>query len=453
MTQIRSIFADYVDKFFRKTVAQMSAEYINDNRKGPKLILHEHLTSEWTPNLTFATTNVSRSVVAADIVAMDSSIPLKKRPVLKSTRGDVPKLGIKRAILESEISQIDVMKRAGHDDIATRLLKDSLHCVEGIEATLEAMFLTGLSTGTLLVANQDGSKNGVRVNFGYKPENFLTATTAAWSSTSTAKPISDLQQLFDKASADGVDLEMVFISKQYMDYMRNTDEAKQLYANNAGITIASLSTLGRVSVDNMKEALKAEFGVEFKLVDQTIRFEKEDGTEVKVKPFAQGNVVAVPSAQVGRIVYGTLAEKEHPTPGCDYATNNEYTLVIKYYETDPKSEVTRAEALAIPVIDNAEEIYVLCADKTALLSVSDNKVEAGKKGTEVELTFDADSNVSASVPSGATWCTAVVDNTNNKVTIKVAANSGDARTTTITLSDSASTANTATIAVSQKAGA
>lgn len=452
MAQIKTIFPDWVERYFRKSVGLMSTEYINDSKTGPKFIAHNYLTEEWTSNLTFATTNINSQIVAADVVAMDSSIPLKKRPIIRTTRGEVPKLATKRAILESEITQLDIMRAAGQDGIADKLLNDAKFCVEGIEASIEYMFLQGLSTGTLLLANVDGSQNGVRVNFGYKPENFFCAKTAAWSSTSSAKPLDDLQQLFDKAEADGNTIEKIFISKLYMDYLRNSDQGKQLYANNAGITIANLNTLGRVSVDNMAAALKAEYGCDIEVVEQTIRFEKADGSVSKVKPWEQANIVAVPSANnVGRLVYGTLAEKNHPTPGCDYADNGNYTLVIKYYETDPKAEMTRAEALVIPVIDNADDIYVLKAGQTALIEVSDNKVEANKAAKDFELTFSADSNVTASVPSAATWCTTSVDNTTGKLIISVAANSGNARSTTVTLTDADS--HTATIAVSQKAGA
>lgn len=452
MSQTKTIFPDWVERYFRKAVGMMGIEYINDSKNGPKFIAHNYLTEEWTPNLTFATTNVSRSIVAADIVAMDSSIPLKKRPVVKTTRGEVPKIATKRAIMESEISQLDIMTAVGQGNISDRLLDDTKACVEGIEATIEYMFLQALSTGTLLVENIDGTKNGVRVTFGYKPENIFPAKTAAWENTATAKPLDDLQQLFDKAAADGNSIENLFISKQYMDYLRNSDQGKQLYANNAGITIANLNTLGRVSSENMAAAIKAEYGADVEVVDQSIRFEKADGTFVTLKPWEQANIVGVPNgSNVGRIVYGTLAEKNHPTPGCDYADNGNYTLVIKYYETDPKSEVTRAEALVIPVIDNAEDIYVLKAGQTSLLSVDNNKVDCDKNGTKVEVKFAAESNVTASVPSGASWCAVTADNKDNVLTVEVAANAGTARKTTITLTDA--DGHTATIAVNQKAGA
>jgi hypothetical protein len=61
--------------------------------------------------------------------------------------------------------------------------------------------------------------------------------------------------------------------------------------------------------------------------------------------------------------YGRLAEEAHPVENVVYQKVDDYILVSKYHKNDPLQEFTSSQALAVPVIDNVESIYILnCED-------------------------------------------------------------------------------------------
>jgi hypothetical protein len=55
----------------------------------------------------WSTLTVNSTIVAADIVAMDSPLPLKKRDAIGAANGEITKLGMKKKLTEKQLSDID----------------------------------------------------------------------------------------------------------------------------------------------------------------------------------------------------------------------------------------------------------------------------------------------------------------------------------------------------------
>jgi N-acetyl-beta-hexosaminidase len=87
-----------------------------------------------------------------------------------------------------------------------------------------------------------------------------------------------------------------------------------------------------------------------------------DGSEKAADAWREANIVGVPEEVVGRLVYGTLAEETNPVSNVAYQKAGSHVLIAKYSKTDPLEEFTTAQALCLPIIDNADGIYVLHAD-------------------------------------------------------------------------------------------
>ena len=105
-----------------------------------------------------------------------------------------------------------------------------------------------------------------------------------------------------------------------------------------------------------------EYGATFHYINSVFKVELADGTKKKVAPWKEANVVGVPSENVGRLVYGTLAEETNPVSAVNYQKSGSHILVSKYSKTDPLEEFTAAQSLCLPVIDGADSIYTLTAD-------------------------------------------------------------------------------------------
>ncbi len=423
-----TLFSGIVDKFFRLVVGKIT-EKIN-GKKGAQVLLHKTmLVEEYSADQTWGATEINQSVVAADVVSTNSSLPLKSRGSMGRAVGKIPKMGMKYPKNESDIDTINVMIARGANEatVASKIFDDTSKVIMGIDIRKEIMFLEGLSTGMTLVKDDEtNTGTGVRVNFGYKAENSFHAIKAAWKNTA-ATPQDDIQQMFDKAQEDGNSIGHVYISKKYFDLFRKSEQGRTLAAtfNNQVITKSTiLPTPGRSA---FLDAIADEYGATFHIVNASFKVQQPDGKIKSVRPWEEANIVGVPSEQVGRLVYGTLAEETNPVEGVKYQKSGTHILVSKYSKTDPLEEFTAGQALVIPVIDGADSIYLLHADATDKneLSVDPEELEfAGTAQTkQADVHFDGDTST-LSAESAVDWATVTMSG--DKLKVKVTANDTEA---------------------------
>ncbi|MCD8313423.1 MAG: major capsid protein [Bacteroidales bacterium] len=449
----KTIWADFVDKYFRPIVSAITEKF--NGKSQEETLLHKTiLREEYTPDLKWDSAALNHAIVAADVVALDSSLPLKRRSVVKTASGEIAKLGMKFRKGESDINRINIMIAKGTDEatIAGKIFDDASKAIKGIETRTEIMTLEGLSSGMALVDDDTNTGTGVRVSYGYLEKNTVHASAAKWGEDD-ATPIDDIRAMFDRAEAHGDVIGHVWISKKYFNLARKSDQGKLLNASFKGQVITDKSLLPLPAVAAFKEALEDEFSATFHIVDYTALYETPDGKRHAVRPWVEANVVGTPSDIVGRLVYGTLAEETNPVEGVNYAKSGTHILVSKYSKTDPLEEFTASQSLCLPVIDGADSIYILHADATATteLSVDPETLTFGAKASTKVADVHYDGSVSdITAETDADWLTVKVrDNKKIAVTVKTNADTTPAEedgTETVT----AATERTATVTV--KAG-
>lgn len=351
-----TLFTEFVEKFFQPLVSTIT-ERINGKKDEEQLYYKKMLSEEYSADLKWGSKDLETSIVSADIVAMDSELPLKKRDSFGTATGDLPKLGMKLRKGEKTITDIQVMEARGASEtqIANKIFDDVPKCLKGIEHAKEIIFLQGLSTGLGLIPDEATGK-GVRVNYGYKADNTVTSAVK-WGATNYT-PITNLNQVFSKVNDASKSIARVMLSLKDFNYIRNSAEGKELAANYAGIVVTSNSRLPIPTRQRMLEALADEYGCEFEVVNSSFRTE-QGGVQTTIKPFAEGNIVFLPDVTVGRLVYGDVAEKSNPVAGVAYESGAQGALVSKYSKTDPLEEFTCVQALALPVIDGVDGIFLL----------------------------------------------------------------------------------------------
>ncbi len=432
-----SLFLEYIDKYFRPVINKITEKY-NGKSKEQTLLHKTMLTEEYSADLNWGATELNHSIVAADVVSMDSSLPLKSRSTISKATGSIPKIGVKFSKGEKAISDINVMIAKGTDEatIASKVFDDSVKAIKAVEARKEIMFLQALSTGAVLVT--DGSEDagnqgtGIRASFGYKDENTFHAKTK-WGADGYT-PQDDVQQMFDKANTDGNSILHVYLSKKYFDLFRHSEQGKLLAATYLNHVITDKNLLPVPGRNTFLEALADEYGATFHVVDSVFKVEKLNGTKESVSPWAEANIVGTPDTVVGRLVYGTLAEETNPVAGVNYQKSGSHILVSKYSKTDPLEEFTAAQALCIPVIDGADGIYVLHADSSKELSVSPTSLAFPKSGSSKTFTVHTDGDVSKlKAESNQDWLTVTLDG--SEATAKATANSEAERSAVITVTD------------------
>lgn len=362
---LRSLFAEYVDKYFARVIGKIVEKFNGKKQESP--LLHKTmLTEEYSADLKWGSTDINHSVVAADVVALDSPLPLKKRDTLSNATGELPKLGVKYRKGEKLISDINVARARSADEatICAKIFDDTTKCIRSMDVRKEILFRRGLSTGQILVTNEDNDGTGIRVSFGYKEDHIFHALGTAWLGA-TPTPQDDVQQLFDKAAEDGNSINHVYLTKRYFDAFRRSEQGKLLAANYNGLVITDKALLPTSSRSNFLDVLADEYGATFHIVEGTFKVQNPDGSEKNADAWREANIVGTPEEVVGRLVYGTLAEETNPVANVTYQKAGSHVLISKYSKTDPLEEFTAAQAICLPVIDNADGIYVLHADATA----------------------------------------------------------------------------------------
>jgi len=364
-----SLFIEFVAKFFPKL--QPLIEKINGKRNKPLEYLHKTmLRTEYSADQKWESASINSTYVAADIVSMDSPLPVKKRDVVAHSNGKLPKVGMKKVMKETDINAINIMKARGASFalIATKLTNDAYACSVGIDEKNELNFLTALSDGYVLVQDEDNAGLALRVSFEFLPDNCFGVETIG------ELTLDDIKRVLTKADADGNAISTICIALSTYNKLRGTRGARELVASYMGQTYTAETTLPVPPAKTFDEAFADDNnGVQFLKIDRSVIVEM-NGSRKSIKPFNPNKLTFLVDAnEVGALVWGTLAEATNPVGGVVYTTVDGYKLISKYSKTDPLQEFTAGQALVLPVLENIDQIYSL--DITDAQPVDDDEQE------------------------------------------------------------------------------
>lgn len=377
------------------------SEKVNGKKENQRTYLHkQRLEKVFSPDQKWEGTSANTRYVKADYVSLDSPLPLKKRGSITSSNGKLPKVGLRRQLQESDINKLNIMEaqlsnlKQGSESyvnkkrqIIKKLAEDPTFCAIGIDEQNEFTYLYGISNGIVLVqGDENDEKNtgiGMRVNYGYKANHiFRTAEKDTCDEN-------DFQRIIDAANADGNTIATAMISRSLLDKIRNTRWAKELVADYQDKTYTLETQLRRPSRKAFLDAFEDEFSFGLIVVDRSILCEK-DGQDFPVKPFNPDRIVFLPNADTdGSLVWGELAEMTHPAENVNYQTLDEYKLISRLRITEPSfAEVTKGQAIVLPVIEDVDGIYVLDFSGQFELDESDS-TETGEVDEKITISGKA----------------------------------------------------------------
>ncbi len=366
MAIVNSIFATAIEKWLPKMVARLNTK-TNDRKDEPTLLFKSALTESFSTDMRWDSNDFNGSVYLADIVALDSSLPLRKRDSLRRTSGNIPKLGHKTFMGEKELSDLLQLQAKGtmEAEVVKKVLADVPRLVKGVEWLNEVAFEQGLSTGLCLFPSPESKNDGVRLDFGYDSNHFLK-TAVVWGQANYT-PLTDIENMIKAADNEGKSIGVLWIPKAKMTQIRNSTEGKLLAANYRNsisvVTNNVLTNLPTPPQSIMIEAMQEEYGVSIIIVDNHFRRQTLSGGYETATGWDADNIVGTPTAKVGRLVYSQTVEEQRPVNGVNYEKSGSYILVSKWGDNDPLKEWTGVQALCCPVIDGAEDIFVLQTDQ------------------------------------------------------------------------------------------
>ncbi|KAB3853220.1 hypothetical protein GAS36_05595 [Phocaeicola vulgatus] len=377
---VQSQFVEYIRKIFPRL--QNVVDTVNGKRNGEQKRTYLHKTmlrKVYSADQKWSNAAVNTTYVAADMVSMNSPLPIKSRDAIAHANGSLPKIGMKKIMFESDINAVNIMKAQGAEwtNIANKLTSDPIACSVGIDEQNEANFLTGLSNGIVAVEDENNTGTALRINFGYLPENCFGVETQ------NELTLDDIKRVLANADNNGDTIITIAIALSTYNKLRQTQGAKELVANYRGQTFDSSTKLPVPTASLFDEAFADDNnGVRFLKIDRSIISEK-NGKRKPYKPWNPNKLIFLTTEEVGALVWGTLAEKTNPVEGVVYSTVDEYKLISRYRTTEPFTETTSGQALVLSVIENVDQIYSLDISEAQAV---DSSAESSDS-TDVKITI------------------------------------------------------------------
>lgn len=351
-----STFIQYINKFWAGTVLRLTQRYNGEANARPYLF-KTMLRKQFSTDLKWSSLSSDNVNVAADVVSMDSSLPLKKRNAVAKTSGEIPKIGMKLYLSESQMSRLNILRNTPgmESQFIADIFADTDRCLAGVNEQLEKMFLEGLSSGVTVINDTENAGLGIRIDYGYPAQNQY-GVSVPWSDSANSTPIDDIENVITNASISGDIPSVIWMNRAtYNQFISSTQVKSNYYPLVGAINATAMPNLTRSNVDQM---LTDKFGMTIQIVDRTVMLER-DGARTPYKPWADNRVVFTSSLEVGSLTYGMLAEAQSPNKAVSYVTADDYVLLSKWHSVDPYSEFTSSQALVIPVIDNVFSIYTI----------------------------------------------------------------------------------------------
>ncbi|WCM42398.1 hypothetical protein MG290_01640 [Flavobacterium sp. CBA20B-1] len=401
----KSIFV-HLKEWFGKIVGKLSVFTDGKLENDGEDYLHKKmLKEEHSADLRWGSSTYNKSIIRADVVAMDSELPLKRQDAIETASGEIPKQGMMFKLTEKQLSDIDTMIAKGMSVVnyVSKIFEQVKKSILGIHENNEFMFLQALSTGQTLIEDKDNVGLGVRIDFGFKEKNKHNASKP-WSDN-TALIIDDISRVIKAAKAQGIKYKVLMIDDSTLSYLCANDQVKNHFAFNKGI-VTEGGTVPTLSDEQLMSFFKTKFKLNLIVVDRTMNSEK-NGIRSTQTPWETGIATFLPSENVGRLVYGTLAEETRKNTSISYEKAGAYILVKKWSENKPFSEWTSSEALCLPVIDNGGLISLL---DTKIANVEDEQTE-GDANFDYNGTAYTKASVVAAIKVVKPTSTVTVDST------------------------------------------
>ena len=353
----KSYFIEYIKTYFKGIVTSI-LKMLNGKEENmpPRYRFKEMLRPKYSITGKWESILADYRSVKADIVAMDSPLPIKKRPKMGTASGDIPKSGMKKWLNETQMTNLQTLQALGeYDEVKAELFKDDAACITGIYENNEYMFLHGLSTGVALTTDEENVGTAVRLNYGYLDKNKF-GVTVDWSNPATAKPIDDFERMFDVANGN---IRILLLDRPTLRKLCATEQIRERYAVFKDFNITDGTRVPALSLDKLNEFMQSEYKATFDVVERTVIAEK-DGEDTILTPWQEGMIVGIPNYVVGDLIYAKTAEQNAQVTGVEYQLVDGYALLSKYRKNEPAvSEYTQIQARVFPVITNVSKIYQL----------------------------------------------------------------------------------------------
>lgn len=304
------------------------------------------LTRRYSIDGTYKTMGVDNGLIAADIIALDSPLPVKERPTISSGGGEIAKIGTELPMNETELKQLRLLMRAGGDlaQVRALLFSDVRRVYGGVLEQIEWRHLQGQSQG-FFVADTDNVGLGVRVDYGYRAENQYDASIVWGQPNYTA--LTDLIAVYNAAADNGIRITRFRMNTATKNLLLASADSANFLANFNG----ALNNGTRPTMTRFNEATQTEYGFVIEEINRSVTYQI-NGVKTTIQPWVTGQVVGLPEGQFGSLIWSDVEEMSAPVGGVNYSRAEEFILISQYRTARPSlKQWTGAQAVALPIIN------------------------------------------------------------------------------------------------------
>ncbi|AVM53307.1 major capsid protein E [Bacteroides zoogleoformans] len=306
--------------------------------------------------------------VIADVISYDASAPQKTREVVGKMSGDIPKTAVKRGMNESDWNEYRQLSRDCNGDADLQALldlsfKDQDFVYNAVRARFEWWCMQLMSKGgfALNKSNNNGIVTEEFVGCGMPKANRKVAAKD-WANASTADGLQDIEDVIVAAAADGVSLRYVIMRSDEFSLLKKQKSTMEKVKG--WINQKDKLTITKKVINEYLAA--QEKPVTIVVIDPSVRIEDESHKRTTVNPWESRRVCFLEDLNVGDIQHGPIAAES----SVEYAKKattlkKDFIFISKWSELEPFKEWTKAEANAIPVINDPDAMYILKADALA----------------------------------------------------------------------------------------
>lgn len=303
--------------------------------------------------------------VIADVISFNASAPEKTREVISKMSGDIPKTAVKRAMNESDYQEYkDLQRDAQGDADQLELLnlgfKDTDFVYNAVRGRMEWWAMQYMSRGGFLLnaKNNNGIVTAEFVGCGMPKEN-KRKSSADWSVVSTADGLQDIEDTVNAASAAGVTLRYVVMLTS--DFSLLKKQKSTIEKIKGWINQTSKITITKKVINEY--LAEQENPVKIITINPAVRIEDKNHNRTTINPWVRKRVCFLEDLNVGNIQYGPIAaEDSESLRKKAIMVKKDFVLVTKWSTEEPFAEWTKAEANAIPVVNDPEAMYILKVD-------------------------------------------------------------------------------------------
>lgn len=351
-----SFYSEFVRRFFPQYVASV-VELLNGKNQTGLTYLHKTLlTPQYSSDGRYASILAEHSRAAADVVTLDSELPIMSRDALEISTGYLPKIGKKIALTEKEMKDVDTMIAQNQPvaDIVAKIFNDVVKVTEAVYERNEDLFLSALSTGYALSTNNNGS--GIRIDFKFREANKFK-TVKSWEAEDST-PMDDIQKLIDKSIHDMNTVTDVYLDDYALNILYKNPQVRSTFGFYQGVTIVGNTSVPTLDLESLGSVFMRKWGIRLHRVSRSI-YTNINGANKIHQPWQKGIMAFVCDNELGTLAWTTCAEATRPVAHVAYTTAERYILVSKYATNDPLKEFTASQAMVLPVLNNVHRIYLL----------------------------------------------------------------------------------------------